>query len=271
MKNTKTRPLSSKEKQRRDDFRKRIGVRPGYIVIDSSTPSGGVKYVRAQKRKKLPKGAAKDDLYITRTIDNVQVVTAIDALRKKVDYACRRHCTRTVFGWYCDDISRAALETEINGLREEAAVLNVLAEAVGSTRRIPVHVVFARLVRSYSAASEVARTIREVFTEALVALRTGQVRNTLNTKNQLHAPLLKLPGLESLTDGELVPKAIMCIAAAKTQLLHTIRTKGNLAVVAARLELSPLEEAISFFQEDGIALQDTQQRRIAKKLRALKG
>jgi hypothetical protein len=243
---------------------KRIQVRPGYLVIDTSTATGGVTYDREydDDPTKINNGQGiQVQLRTVKTVDHVEAVAALDALKKKVDYACRKYCARTAFGWFADEVSLRALRKEIDELRAEAVNLNAAAAAVGSERRARVGIVAGKLeLASADAAREIAYTIRETLAGVLAALRAGKVKRRVKdgevvAKDELHAPLLKCKNLDRLAvglAGEAVKMALDSIAPAKKELLDRMKQGEDPAAVGAELDLGAIENAITWFEEDEI-------------------
>jgi len=242
----------------------RIKVRPGYLVIDTSTATGGVSYDRQYgEATKINNGQGlQATLQTVKTVDHVEAVAALDALKKKVDYACRRYCARTAFGWFADEISLRGLRKEIDELRAEAVTLNAAAAAVGSERRAHVGIVAGKLeLASPDAAREIARTIREVLGGVLDALRSGHIKKVADSdgkvtqKDELHAPLLKCRNLDRLAvglAGESVKLALARIPEAKKELLEAIKDGRDPEEVGAELDLGAIENAITWFEDDEI-------------------
>jgi hypothetical protein len=243
---------------------KRIKVRPGYLVVDTSTATGGVTYDREYGDEiKINNGqGVQAKLHTIKTVDHVEAVAALDALKKKVDYACRKHCARTAFGWFADEVSLRALRNEVAELQAEAVTLNTAAAAVGSQRRAHVGIVAGKLeVASAEAAREIARTIREVLSSVLGALRSGKVKKRTDKdgkvidRDELHAPLLKCKNLDRLAvglAGEAVKMALDRIPEAKKEVLEGLKRGEDPASIGAELDLGAIENAITWFEEDEI-------------------
>lgn len=257
-------PKAARPKVPKTEISKRIKVRPGYLVVDTSTATGGVTYDREYgDQVKINNGQGiQAKLQTIKTVDHVEAVAALDALKKKVDYACRKHCARTAFGWFADEVSLRALRKEVEELQAEAVTLNAAAAAVGSERRAHVGVVAGKLeIASAEAAREIARTIREVLGGVLAALRAGLVKKRTDKdgkviqKDELHAPLLKCKNLDRLAvglAGEAVKMALDRIPEAKKEVLERLKKGDDPATIGAELDLGAIENAITWFEEDEI-------------------
>jgi hypothetical protein len=258
--------LTSKKvpKARAKSIKQRVKVRPGFIVVDTSTASGGVTYVREyDDPTPINNGQGlRTKLHTTKTVDNVDAVAALDALKKKADYACKKHCARTAFGWFADEVSLRALRREIAELRIEAQALNVAAAARGSERRVHIGIVAGELdVANVDTAREIARTIREVLVNVYNALRTGHVKKVVDKdgetvyKDELHAPLLKCKNLDRIAvgrAGDAVAIALERIPEAKKEVLERLKEGEEPAEIGADLDLGAIENAITWFEDDEI-------------------
>jgi len=158
-----------------------IIFRPGWLVIDQSTASGGVRYERrALDESTINRGNGIRTVHRSiKTVDHVEFCAAIDALVKRVDYALRKHGTRVGKNWFVDSAGLKKVEAEVAEIAAEAARLNTedAAQAMSGRRAyigiLPMPIDFDR----HEAVREIARTIRETLTEVHDALRAGAVED----------------------------------------------------------------------------------------------
>lgn len=257
----------AKTSRKRKQAEKKLGagtikVRPGYIVVDTSTATGGVHYQRKKsKPKSINRGkGVQQEIRTTKTVDHEEAVKAIDALVKRADYACRTLCANTAFGWFVDDIGLRKLYAQFDELRTEAEALNRAAAQVGSERRAHISVIAGKLeLSSPHAAREIARTVREVLTGIFDALRAGQVKKKLGDdgklliRNELHAPLLRAKNLDKLAmgpAGDAIKFALDRIPAAKKEILELLRNGESPEDAGAAVDLTVIENAIIWFEEN---------------------
>lgn len=173
--------MSRKKRQPIAPMSAKVVLRPGWLIIDNSTASGGIRYDRhviEDATTTINRGAGIETTHQTvKTVDHVEFCARIDALVKKVDYSLRKHGTRVGKNWFADDEALKVIEAEIAEIATEAARLNTLgAEEARSDRRahigiMPIPIDFDR----EEAVREIARTIRETMTEVLTALQAGAV------------------------------------------------------------------------------------------------
>jgi hypothetical protein len=252
----------TKQKEAQKGHPETIEVTPGYMVRDLSSASGGVHY---ERKKSAPKtinrgNGSQQEIRTTKTVDHAEAVKAIDALVKHADYICRTICANTAFGWFVDDIGLRKLYAEFETLEAEAKKLNRAAAQVGCERRAHLSIVAAKLELSTPhAAREIARTIRNVLNDILIALRSGQVKKqtdddgNVTVRDELHAPLLRARNLDKLaigTPGNAVQFALERIPLAKKEILEQLRQEILPEIAGAAVNLGAIENAIAWFEED---------------------
>lgn len=172
--------------------------RPGWMIVDCSSASGGIRYDRELlKEKSINKGNGMQADHKTRkTVDHVEFCAAIDAVVKKVDYVLRKHCARTDMGWFADDAALVKVKAEVAEIDREANDLNVhAAKRAKSARRAKIRVVPLKLdLAKPEAVQEIAATIRGVLTELHDALRAGDIAS-------LHKLRIRAKNLDRLATG----------------------------------------------------------------------
>jgi len=188
------------------------------------------------------------------------MVKLVQGIVGKADYACRKNCTMTTFGWFATAESLPALRAEFDSLRDEADHVNDQASLNGCARRVHVGYVVSVLDLVHEdTAREVARTIRDALSNLHAAFRTGYVVGT-GTENKLRAPLVHVKGLDRLAvgiAGESVKAALASIAGAKEAIKDAIRTGQSEESAGANVDLGAIENAIAWFQDGGIGGDDS--------------
>ena len=246
--------------------------RPGWMIVDCSSASGGIRYDRELlKEKSINKGNGMQADHKTRkTVDHVEFCAAIDAVVKKVDYVLRKHCARTAMGWFADDSALHKVKAEVAEILREAEELNTnAAKKAKSARRAKIRVVPLKLdLAKPEAVQEIAHTIRDVLTELHDALRAGDVAS-------LHKLRIRSKNLERLAVGfqsDAIRFALERISPAANEIREAIknakRAKQNdggsmeeieEAVAAAarraggKVDIESIEAAIAHFEESPLA------------------
>ena len=232
------------KKQREKSF----SFRPGWVIRDCSSASGGIQYLRdLVKEKQINRNRGLQVDHKTRKIvDNVEYCAHIDAVVKKVDYVLRKHCARTEMGWFADDGALTAVKAEIREIREEAAELNRLADRAGSSRRAKIHIAPLRLdLAQPEAVQEIAYTVRSVLDDIHAALRTGDVAS-------LHKLKIRAKNLDRLATGfqsDAIRFALDSVPAAANEIRRIMRiSTAKPEDIGAELDLSALEAALTHFE-----------------------
>jgi hypothetical protein len=242
--------------------------RPGWLLVDTSSASGGIRYDRELvKEKSINKGNGLQADHKTRkTVDHVEYCAAADAVVKKVDYVLRKHCTRTEMGWFADDQALAKVKGEIALLEAEAHDLNTNgAKKAKSARRAKIRVVPLRLdLDRREAVAEIVHTIRSVLTELRDALRAGDLAS-------LHKLKIRSKNLDKLAVGfqsDAIRFALARVPVAANEIRDSIKTvvratrngggsKEDIdeatataaAKAGAKVDLEAIEAALAHFQD----------------------
>jgi len=172
--------------------------RPGWLIVDCSSASGGIRYDRELvKEKSINKGnGVQADHKTRKTVDHVEYCAAVDAIVKKVDYVLRKHCARTAMGWFADNAALRKVKVEIAAIVREADDLNTnAAKKAKSERRAKISVAPLKLDPAHpEAVQEIAHTIRGILIELRDALRGGDLAS-------LHKLRIRSKNLERLAIG----------------------------------------------------------------------
>lgn len=242
--------------------------RPGWMMVDCSSASGGIRYDRELvKEKSINKGNGMQADHKTRkTVDHVEFCAAVDAVVKKVDYVLRKHCARTDMGWFADDAVLHKVKAEIAEIEREAHELNTIgAKKAKSARRAKIRVVPLKLdLAKPEAVQEIASTIRDVLSELRDALRAGDLAS-------LHKLRIRSKNLEKLAVGfqsDAIKFALERVPAAATEIREAVKNatraakndgedKDKIAEVAeaaakkagAKVDIDSIEAAIAHFMD----------------------
>lgn len=252
-----------------------FNFRPGWMIVDCSSASGGIRYDRELlKEKSINKGhGIQADHKTRKTIDNVEFCAAIDAVVKKVDYVLRKNCARTAMGWFADDHALQKVKAEVAEIEREAHELNTnAAKKAKSARRAKINVVPLKLdLAKPEAVREIAGTIREVLAELRDALRAGDVAS-------LHKLRIRSKNLDRLAVGfqsdaikfalERVPNAANEIREAIKNATRAAKNDGEdkdkIAEVAeaaakkagAKIDIESIEAALAHFEDSPLVAAD---------------
>ena len=244
--------------------------RPGWMIVDCSSASGGIRYDRELlKEKTINKGNGLQADHKTRkTVDNVEFCAAIDAVVKKVDYVLRKNCARTDMGWFADDAALKRVKAEVAEIEHEAAELNSnAAKKAKSARRAKIRVVPLKLdLAKPEAVQEIAATIRNVLGELHTALREGDL-------GSLHKLRIRAKNLDQLATGfqsDAIRFALQRVQPAANEIREAVKNATRVlrkvddekafaeaAVAAAkragsRVDIESIEAAIAHFEDSTI-------------------
>lgn len=227
-------------------------AKPGWIIIDTSSASGGVHY----QRKALDEHATNGGEGIesrhetVKTVDHVILCKEIDSLVKHTDYILRKNCARTAFGYYATDAQLAAVRAETEKLQEQADALNNSAKVAGSARRAYIAIVPAQIdLCTPEAAQEIARTVREVLT----ALADTLLKGELGQFNNVWLRAKNLPSLATGVQADSITFALECARDVAKGIRETKKSGGE----ECPMDLSCIQAAIDLFSgEAGAQVSD---------------
>jgi len=262
-------------KSKKSSVKKSEGVfhfRPGWMMVDCSSASGGISYDRELLGEEPinRKRGLQVDHKTRKTVDNVEFCAAVDAVVKKVDYVLRKHCARTDMGWFADDSVLHKVKAEVAEIMKEAEELNTNgAKKAKSARRAKIRVVPLKLdLAKPEAVQEIAGTIRSVLIELRDALKAGDLAS-------LHKLRIRSRNLEKLAVGfqsdaikfalERVPLAAAEIREAVKHATRAAKNDGEdkdkvteVGEIAAKraggkVDVESIEAAIAHFEESPLA------------------
>lgn len=257
-------------KSKKSESESVFNFRPGWMVVDCSSASGGIQYDRELLKEQSIGNGLQADHKTRKTVDNVAFCQEVDAVVKKVDYVLRKHCARTEMGWFADDNALQKVKAEVALLAEEAALLNTVgARKAKSARRAKIRVVPLKLdFDKREAVQEIAHTIRAVLTELRDTLRAGDLPN-------LHKLKIRSKNLEKLAVGfqsDAIRFALDHVPVAANEIRDAVRAakraatndgKGKLAVekatnaaakrAGAKVNIESIEAAIAHFEDSPLA------------------
>lgn len=232
--------------------------RPGFIIVKTTAARGGVQYDRQTVNITQHRDGSEEKRLMTDIRrDNAKVIKDSDALVKKCDYAYKKFCTNTVFGWYADQAALSGLEEEFVKLREEADKINRVAKEVGSARRVHVGYVAAKLVLDEYAAREIATTIVAALGRFIEALRAGDVRDVkvdgrVVKRDQVRAAEIASGNLAKLAHGipaQILQMAIDAVRPAKAEVIRLIDQGLTPEAAGKQVDLGAIENALFYFEQ----------------------
>jgi len=229
-----------------------VCIRPGWMVADCSTASGGVTYDREKLGEKQinQRVGLQTEHKTMKTVDHVQVCAAIDAVVKRVDYILRKHCARTPIGWFADQPALLKVKAEVEEIKAEATDLNRQAERSGSERRAYIQIVPLRLDLAHAEATqEIARTVRTVLTEIRDVLRSGKLAD-------LHKLRIRSINLDKLATGfqsDAIRFALDRVPIAAKEIREALKRGERKAAIGAKLDLESIEAALAHFENSPLS------------------
>jgi hypothetical protein len=235
-----------------------VKIAPGYVIIDVSTSSGGIRYMREHILTDQAGERVETEYKTNKVIDNQAAVKEIDACVKEADYVLRTLCVKTAFGYFATDAKLAEVQKRIDALKVQMANLNRRAEVVGSAHRGRIGTIAARLdIANPDTMRECYRTIRETLEGIHAALLRGDVRDIkdgtdIKHRGQLRPALLRAKNLESMAiglAGEAIKSALACAKEAKAQITEKLEAGQTPEAAGRDVDLLPIETAIQWFRE----------------------
>jgi hypothetical protein len=228
----------------------KIAARKGYVVNNASTAFGGVRYERenlGEPEKVGPDGKGERAIWQTERIkDHSELCDALDNLKKQVDYALKKNCSRTHFGWFADADQLAKVKTKLAELRSTADALNQRARDEGCGRRVHIGVVWSELdLATEDAAAELAYAIQLYLGTVRDCLRKGEIE-----PRQYDKHWTKCKNLEKLGVGfgeEVIKLALEEAKTARKAIRERIKLGQTEESAGRQEELGYLKNAIKFF------------------------
>lgn len=244
-----------------------VRIAPGYIVINTSTSAGGVSYDRVVIDEEEQGSSVVTEYQTRKTIDNVELVKAIEHTVKDVDHTLRILCARTPFGHFVPTDKLPAVQAKVAEITARVDGLNAAAEAAGSAHRGRVGIVTALLdVGNPDNLRECYRVICGTLREILAALRAGDVRDVkdedgdITRRHQLRPILIRARNLEQMAlglHGSTIKSALERAKTAKTEILALLdetHEDGSPvwtpAQAGLKVKLNEIETAIAWFEEE---------------------
>ena len=225
----------------------RIEIKPGWIIRDCSSASGGVKYNREYTGERQDGDTLIVNFKTRKVVDHMSIVEDLDAVARKVEYVFRKTgCTRTTLGWFAADENLPKVRFEIERLVAEARALNETAARMGSLHRAYISVVPLKVDMSTpEAAREIARTIHDALVGVFETLKKGEIGQELAGK------LLRARHIDQLATGfqaEALRAALETIVGAKQVIRERVKKGEVPAEIGPTLDLGIIESAIQLFR-----------------------
>jgi hypothetical protein len=246
----------SSKKAAQDPSYGQLTLRPGWLITNTSSATGGVKYDRQYISESRDGEQVNSEFLTKKKVDNEKIVKEIDALAKRADYICRANCANTAIGWIADEAALIKIGHDFEELRENAAELNRMAESFGSRHRAHINYVPTFLdVSNPQAAEEIARTVRESLLAIYAALRAGDVSDTkfdgkVTRRAAFRPAVLRANNLEKLAVGltsEFIKEALKTADIAKKTIAAMIESGTPHLVAGKSVDLEAIEVAINCF------------------------
>ncbi len=223
-------------------------IPPGaLIVINTSEVWGGVSYDRTLVKESERGPRVKRRIQTVMIVDNKKLVARGDKLYQDARHVIRARAASTAVGFICDDKVLKGIEAAMEVMANQADGFNSRAHRAGSNRRVHVGMVATDLSTSNSAAArEIARTVRNIFSEMIDTLHAGDA-------NGLAKTLTRARNLELVAKGRwraLIVAALENAKVARSHLRDAKKAKKSLTHVGRRLDLSDLEKCVEAFSSD---------------------
>lgn len=247
------------KKKHRHDATPTTKIAPGFVIINVSTSSGGLRYIREHIGEEREGQRIETEYKTNKVVDNAAVVKEIDAAVKEADYVLRSVCVRTAFGYFATDEKLAEVQKRVDDLKAQMEHLNKKAQILGSAHRGRIGIIAARLdIANPDTLRECYRAIRETLESIYEALLKGDVRDikdkndNVTSRGQLRPALLRARNLESMAiglAGESIKTALTGAKEAKAFILERIESGATPEEAGRAADLAPIETAIAWFAE----------------------
>lgn len=234
-------------------------IAPGYVIINVSTSSGGLRYLREYLGEERDGERIETEYKTNKVIDNVAVVKEIDKAVKEADYILRKNCIRTAFGYFATDAKLGEVQARMGALKDQMEHLNRKARILGSAHHGRIGIIAARLdIANPDTMRECYRAIRETLESIYETLLKGDVRDIkgddgdVAARGQLRPALLRARNLESMAiglAGEAIKNAIQCAKESKVLIVEKIEAGATPEEAGRSVDLTPIETAITWFGE----------------------
>jgi hypothetical protein len=235
-----------------------IEIAPGYLVLDVSESSGGVRYDREVLVEGAGRGGRVVEALSVQRVDNERIVKDISAAIKDVDHVLRTRCVRTPFGHFATEAVLPDVLDKVDQIRARVEELNAEAIRARSAHRGRVGVVTAYLdlARDENVTACLA-LVHGLLVELYDVLRAGDVEDTvglsgkIERRQRLRPVLLRAKNMETLVVGRAaveVRAALAEVKTAKAAIVAAIRAKTPPEVAGAEVSLGALRTAIDLFE-----------------------
>jgi len=230
-------------------------IKPGYILTDTSSVSGGVHYERQDlSADPINQGRGEDKDYKGRkVVDHLEIVDLGNKIVGRARYILRKYGALTPMGYYVDAQALTEVRVAFDALAPEVSALNARARVENSARRVRIGFVPLPLaIDNEAAAVEIFNTVRTSLTRLRDTFRAGDLKKLPNV-------VAECRGLHKLAcgiQGDAIKFALDTIGERRT-LLREALTRGEAPESAGRsLDLDAIESAITLFtpSEDAATL-----------------
>lgn len=228
---------------------KSISIRPGWILSDTCSASGGVTYNRGVKDDREVGEGRETEFETTKHVDHVEIVKEANQVVNSGRYLLRKFCP-TAWGnmYYADAETKTKVEAAFVPVKAQAEAVNDRARREGSARRVQVGFVALPLdLANAEAAAEIARTVRYRLDGLRDALRSGD-------QTKIRAAVIPCANLQKLATGvqaDSIRFALETVATRRKELRERIEKKESPESAGRALDLETFDAAIALFSDPG--------------------
>lgn len=216
----------------------------GSFLVPEFSATGGVSYRRTNRRTIEAGARLVEDFETRKEVDDQALVTESKSIINRAYAVLEKHTVHTPVGYLATPEAELAVREALIALQSEAEDFNVRSVAAHSERRVRVAVYAVSLVLNDEAA---AQRLRETVLERLQGLRDALERADRAGFDKVWEKSARLDMLSTGFLADAVRAALDSAKKSRSEITELVRDGLVAAEIGSRLDLGPLDSAISLF------------------------
>lgn len=217
----------------------------GCFLVPEFSATGGVSYRRTNRREIESGTRLVEDFETRKEVDDVALVTESKSIINRAYATLEKHTVRTAVGYWAAPEAELAVREALQALESEAVDFNVRAKAAHSERRVRVAVYAVGLIMDDAAA---AQRLRETIVERLTGLQSALAHADRSAFDKVWEHASRLDALATGIQADAIRMALDSAKRSRSEITELVRDGLVPSEIGSRLDLGPLESAISLFQ-----------------------